>query len=174
MNITVPTTWDPPSADREFPVFARFGANYSRNTVSYQRRKVREALGLEALTRLTSQMRYGAEMKRSRCVVSPFGWGEITYRDFQAFLCGCLLIKPDMSHVETWPDLYVRGETYVKFSWDVADLPGVLADVNSRYERYVEVARTAQQRYSAYLTSGDAEERFSARALSVFRTGSSD
>ena len=40
---------------------------------------------------------YYREMCGSRICVSPFGYGEICWRDFEAILCGCLLIKPDMS-----------------------------------------------------------------------------
>ena len=32
-------------------------------------------------------------------LLSPFGWGEICYRDFEAIMCGNILVKPDMSHL---------------------------------------------------------------------------
>ena len=54
--------------------------------------------------------------------VSPFGYGEVCWRDFEAMLCGCLVIKPDMSHVETNPDIFRPHETYVPVQWDYADL----------------------------------------------------
>lgn len=28
--------------------------------------------------------------------ISPFGWGKICYRDFEATLCGAASIKPNM------------------------------------------------------------------------------
>ena len=31
--------------------------------------------------------------------MSPFGFGEICYRDFEAMLNGACLIKPDVSHL---------------------------------------------------------------------------
>ncbi len=62
------------------------------------------------------------ELARSRICVSPFGHGEICFRDFEAVLHGCLLIKPDMGHLESRPDIYVPGETYVPVRWDFADL----------------------------------------------------
>ena len=40
----------------------------------------------------------------------------------EAVLCGSLLFKPDMSHLDTWPDVFVPFETYVPFSWDATDL----------------------------------------------------
>ena len=62
------------------------------------------------------------ELKASRICFSPFGYGEVCWRDFEAILCGALLIKPDMSHVETNPNLFIPFKTYVPVSWDFSDL----------------------------------------------------
>ena len=69
-----------------------------------------------------SQEQYYQEMLSSRICVSPFGFGELCWRDFEAMLCGCLLVKPDMSHLRTRPDLFVPHETYVPVRWDYSDL----------------------------------------------------
>jgi hypothetical protein len=69
-----------------------------------------------------SQDKYYEEMLRSKICVSPFGFGEICWRDFEAILCGCLLVKPDMGHARTQPDLFVPGVTYVPVRWDYSDL----------------------------------------------------
>jgi hypothetical protein len=69
-----------------------------------------------------SQRAFYEEMLRSRICVSPFGHGEICWRDFEAMLCRCLLLKADMSHVKTMPDLFVPGVTYVPVKWDYSDL----------------------------------------------------
>jgi Glycosyl transferases group 1 len=69
-----------------------------------------------------SQEKYYEEMLRSKICVSPFGFGEICWRDFEAILCGCLLVKPDMGHLKTLPDLFVPGVTYVPVRWDYGDL----------------------------------------------------
>ena len=91
------------------------------------------------------QDEYYAEMLRSKICVSPFGYGELCWRDFEAILCGCLLVKPDMGHIETAPDIFVAGVTYVPVRWDYADLPEVcaryLADADAR-TRIVERAYT--------------------------------
>jgi Glycosyl transferases group 1 len=65
---------------------------------------------------------YYREIKSSKICISPFGYGEICWRDFEAVLCGALLIKPDMSHVETNPDIFRPFETYVPVRWDFSDL----------------------------------------------------
>ena len=87
---------------------------------------------------------YYEEMLRSRACVSPFGFGEVCWRDFEAILCGCLLIKPAMSHLRTLPDLFTPGRTCVTTQWDYSDLgeksaPYLLNELER--ERIVEHAR---------------------------------
>jgi hypothetical protein len=76
-----------------------------------------------------SQEQYYHEMRRSRICVSPFGYGEICWRDFEAVILGCMLIKPDTRHIRTSPDIFVPFETYVPVKWDFSDL----ADTCRRY-----------------------------------------
>lgn len=72
-------------------------------------------------TRIAESEFYGS-MLRTRICVSPFGYGEICWRDFEAICYGCLLIKPDMSHIRTAPDVFIPGVTYVPVRWDYSDL----------------------------------------------------
>lgn len=65
---------------------------------------------------------YYDELRRSKICVSPFGYGEICWRDFESILCQCLLIKPDMSHIKTSPNIFVPYKTYVPVKWDFSDL----------------------------------------------------
>jgi hypothetical protein len=74
------------------------------------------------LTGMVNQRQYYRELPNSKIVLSPFGWGEVCFRDFEAILAGALLLKPDMSHLKTWPDVYVPNETYVPLKWDGSDL----------------------------------------------------
>jgi hypothetical protein len=74
-----------------------------------------------------SQEQYYSEMLRARICVSPYGYGELCWRDFEAVLCGCLLVKPNMDHVHTWPNIFVAGETYAPVKWDYSDLEAVCA-----------------------------------------------
>lgn len=69
-----------------------------------------------------SRDKYYREMATTKICVSPFGYGEICWRDFEAVLSRCLLIKPDMSHVETRPNIFIPYETYVPVKWDFSDL----------------------------------------------------
>ncbi len=105
---------------------------------------------------------YYREMFDAKICVSPFGYGELCWRDFEAILCGCLLIKPDMSHVTTRPDLFVPGETFLPVAWDYTDLErvatGILADDAERQR----IAQAARERLLAALTRDSFLDTFEA------------
>ena len=82
---------------------------------------------------------------RSRICVSPFGFGEICWRDFEAILFGCLLVKPDMGHVRTQPNVFVPGLTYVPVRWDYADLEEVCAAYLADEPRRLSVTSAARR-----------------------------
>ena len=98
-------------------------------------------------TGMVPQRRYYPELMDSKIVLSPFGWGEVCFRDFEAILAGALLFKPDMSHLKTWPDVYIPCETYVPLKWDGSDLA-------AQTERYLnnetERRRIAANAYDQY------------------------
>lgn len=81
-----------------------------------------ETIKVLAPTERVSQQQYYHELLNSKICVSPFGYGEICWRDFEAIICGCLIFKPSMAHIQTNPDIFVAGETYVPLRWDYADL----------------------------------------------------
>lgn len=73
------------------------------------------------------QRQYMRELRESKLCFSPFGYGEVCWRDYEAVFAGALLIKPDMSHIETAPDIFRAYETYVPVAWDFSDLTEVMA-----------------------------------------------
>jgi hypothetical protein len=114
---------------------ARISANYSHETVAHQRRLVRqivEAWG--GSCERISRFAYFTELRKSRLAISPFGWGEICIRDFEVFISGATLVKPDLGHLETYPNLYQPYQTYLPFSWDCEDLPKILKEGPSSAE----------------------------------------
>ena len=76
------------------------------------------------------------ELRSSKICFSPFGYGEVCWRDYEAVMCGAVLLKQDMAHVETDPDIFVPGETYVPVKWDLSDFEEkvhwLLADADAR------------------------------------------
>jgi hypothetical protein len=71
---------------------------------------------------MIGKSRYMRELRRSKLCFSPFGYGEVCWRDFESIAAGTVLVKPDMSHLETNPDIYRPFETYIPVRWDLADL----------------------------------------------------
>jgi hypothetical protein len=142
-----------PSINRPVFVSYRGGANTSPH-YSYQRNKV-----IDALVKMNSQnasiivggkiskSEYIKESKNSKVMISPFGWGEVCYRDFECFINGSLLIKPDMSHLETFPNIFTPNETYIPINWELTDLEEVLEQVFRNYPEYLDIAQNAQKRF---------------------------
>jgi hypothetical protein len=64
---------------------------------------------------------YNKELKRTKITISPFGLGEVCFRDFEAVINFSLLLKPDMEHLITWPNIYIKDKTYVPLQWDGSD-----------------------------------------------------
>ena len=62
------------------------------------------------------------ELGQSKLCFSPFGYGEICWRDFEAIAMGAVLVKPDMGHIDANPDIYQPGRTYIPMRWDLSDL----------------------------------------------------
>jgi hypothetical protein len=62
-----------------------------------------------------------------------------------------MLLKPDMDHLETWPNVFIKNQTYVSFSWDAEDLIAA-ADLylNNKKERE-QIARNAFDFYRSQL-----------------------
>lgn len=58
----------------------------------------------------------------SKVLVAPFGYGEMAPRDLESAQLGSLLIKPDMSHVDTYPNIYIKDKTYISCKHDYSDL----------------------------------------------------
>ena len=84
-------------------------------------------------------------MSRAKIIIAPFGYGEIAPRDIEAASLGAVLIKPDMTHINTIPNVYKSGQTFVNCAWDFSDLNAniemVLSTWPNSQEYYVENMR---------------------------------
>lgn len=103
---------------------ARFGYEPYSPEVGFQRKMLLELVknDNDFLSGKVDKKRYQKEISQVQLVLSPFGWGEICFRDFEAILHGAVLIKPNVSHLETWPNIFIPNETYIPVDWDGNDL----------------------------------------------------
>lgn len=84
-------------------------------------------------------------MRQSKCTLSPFGMGEICFRDFEIIQFGSVMIKPDMSNVLTIPDIYIPYETYIPCSHDWSDLIEKIQWVKDNPVKCKEITENARQ-----------------------------
>jgi|TARA_B100000959_G_scaffold76549_2_gene81305 hypothetical protein len=69
-----------------------------------------------------SQQEYMQNMYNSKIIMAPLGYGEAAVRDIEAAMLGSVLMKPDMSYINTTPDIYVDDETYIAVKYDWSNL----------------------------------------------------
>lgn len=155
-----PDAFHAASAVRNKEFSCRIGTRYVRESVAYQRRRIAEILADRIDIRKMSRRAYLDELARSRIAISPFGLGEITLRDFEIFMSGALLLKPDMSGIETWPDFFRDGATMTAYHWSLADLEDKIEMMLSNPTQATEIAAEGQQVYRAHLVGPAAGEMF--------------
>ena len=108
-------------------------------------------------------------MRESKVVVAPFSWGEMSMRDFECFVSGGVLIKPNMSHMETFPDYYKEGETYIPVDWALSDLHEAVDRVLENYDDYIEIAIEGQKRFKYFAEELSGRVEFVEYASAIFR-----
>lgn len=87
-----------------------------------------------------------SEMLHSKVCFSPFGYGEVCWRDYEAFATGALLLKPNMDHIRVTPDAFIPFETYVPLEWDFSDF---------------------QEKFSFYLNNNQERQRITSNAFQL-------
>ena len=149
-----------PRRSRPIDVSCRMGLRYKYATVGYQRQRMAERLSRHRRTDRISKLAYVRELTRSKIVASPFGYSEINYKDFEVFIAGGILLKPDMQHLETWPNLYIDGETFVAHRWDLSDVDEKIDGILSDYPTSIAIAEAAQNRYRAATCGSEGRSAF--------------
>ena len=103
-------------------------------------------------------------------VLAPFGWGEITLKDFEVFLTGGMLLKPSMEHMETWPNFYTDGITYRSHDWDLTDLEKEIEWALENSEERQAIAAEGHHRYLRHISGPDAAEIFVNHLTAILST----
>ncbi len=153
-------------AKRDIAIHTRMGLNYHRETIAWQRQQISQRLADKTDWQRVDRREYMRELGRSRLVLAPFGWGEFTYKDYETFITGGLLIKPDMSHMVTWPDFYRVDETMLVHRWDLSDLDDTIERGLAAPEVSVEMAQRAQDFYRNLVTTPNGRDTICERIVS--------
>lgn len=90
---------------------------------------------------------YRRELQDTKIIPSPYGLGEICYRDFEAFEAGALLLKPTMEYIDTYPAYYKPSQTYIAHAIDLSDYAETLDRLLSDIGEHQDIATAGQQHW---------------------------
>ena len=130
---------------------ARFSYEGYSNSVGFNRKLIFSKIlnNKKFIKGRISSWEYTKELSKTIAMISPFGWGEICYRDFEAILNKNLLVNPNMKHIETWPNIY-KDEHYFKLDWDSLNLLDIekyivknKSDIYSKIQKSINVYLSA-------------------------------
>ncbi len=82
---------------------------------------------------------------RSKIGISPYGMGELCFRDYELVQAGCLLIKPDLGSMITEPKWLVANETYVPVKVDWSDLNETIEKILNNFKDYEHIIINGQK-----------------------------
>lgn len=159
-----------PTSERPIDLHARLETRGTPWYAAMRSDCVRRAEAMDARTVTGAGLpwaAYIAELGSAKAVFSPFGYGEICWRDIEGFMTGAVVVKQDMGHLETRPDLYRAWETYVPVAWDFSDLEANVRRVLDDAALRTSIATNAWRAVQRYLT----EERLVSDLAPLFGDG---
>lgn len=157
---TLPSVWQSPRTPRDVSISGRFSTSHDDRAVRFHRNLMIKNVKQKVKNNNINTLGYWQELRNAKVLLSPFGWGEICHRDFEGFLSGCLVIKPKMDHMNTWPPLYQAGETMLAVDWDMNGLENKIKNIIKDDKKRKEIAQKGQQRYRHYVTGQTAATEF--------------
>jgi len=116
------------------------------------------------LARLENGVRVSTEeyykrTSNAKILLAPFGYGAMAPRDLEAAMFGSILIKPDMSFIDTYPNPYIDGETYIACKHDFSDLQQKIEEVLGNYNKFSYIIENARKTFSELYTQENVARR---------------
>ncbi|MBD1109343.1 hypothetical protein IDH26_04500 [Pelagibacterales bacterium SAG-MED50] len=158
----IPKSYDfvTPSINRKQDLSCRILLNKYSNGINFHREETAKILSNQLSTNKINRKDYFSEIQNSKVVVSPFGWGEINLpRDYEVALSGSVLFKPDISHIDTWPNIFNK-DTVVQYKWDLSNLLELVEKTISNYDEYIQYAIRLQNEYRQFSFNQFGTEKF--------------
>jgi hypothetical protein len=167
LNFTYQVARNPAKADRSNPVCFRGSDKYTNKVLAFQRIKIIEMLRNRGVDTTSVKFKdYIKELENTKIAISPFGAGELCYRDFEIILTGALLLKPSLDHLVTWPDIFIEGKTYVSAKWDLSDFEEKVNYLLQNDDLVKQISLEAHERYVS-LFKDKAQEDFCYRFIEL-------
>ena len=141
------------------PYLTSFRGSFGGSRAKHRNAAIAQLIEMDrpdiVLGRPVNRLKYLSEMKKSKAIVSPFGFGEPCFRDYEAFMSGAVLVKPNMSHLEVYPDIYRENQTYLPVKWSFSDLSETLQAIDLNEDLRRDVALSGQDAYLSFVRSPD-------------------
>lgn len=95
-----------------------------------------------------SETEYYSMLVHSKIIVAAFGYGEMAPRDIESAMFQSVLVKNDMSHIQTIPNPYVPFETYIPIKWDWSDFEDrINMLMNEKFEWHKELYTNMKNKF---------------------------
>lgn len=91
---------------------------------------------------------YYQRISSAKILLAPFGYGEMAPRDLDAAQFGAILIKPDMSYIDTSPNPFIDKETYISCKHNYSDLQEKIEMVLGNYKNYSYIIENARKKFN--------------------------
>ena len=88
-------------------------------------------------------------LHNSKIALSPFGMGEVCFRDFECIQFGTMIIKPNMDKIRTIPNIYIDDETYIAVNYDWSDLEEKIEKVLGNFTEYSYIIENFRNKFKS-------------------------
>lgn len=134
----------------KYDALCLMNTRFARNSVGFQRKLLNENLSKLSKLNLLYDVRlnkknYYKNLRNSKVSIGAFGWGEVCYREFEAIRSGVAFLFPNMSNIETWPNIYIENETYVSYNYDFNNFEDNLLNLISDVKLRKKLVQNSQQ-----------------------------
>ena len=108
----------------KFKSTSKVHAIFKNHNNNSQRNKLKNIIKNDSdfISKRVKRLEFYKLLRKTRYVLSPFGYGEICYRDYETILARNLLVKPSMNDFILFNDIFKPNKTYVPLNWDLSNL----------------------------------------------------
>ncbi len=112
------------------------------------------------------QQEFYQNMYNSKITTAPIGYGEMAVRDIESAAFGSVLLKPDMSYIDSKPFVYEDGETYIACKYDWSDVEEKVDYILSNYK---EIQSRLVENMRARFSDEYSDEKFVLHVYEIFK-----
>lgn len=149
-----------PNMDGPFEYDVSFVGTARDDTIRNHRQRAVDAINAlsdlnvyaEILDERMPRSQYLEIMRKSRITVSPWGFGEFCVRDYEAYMLGSMLVKPQSGFIYDWGNNYRDWETYFPCDWNFESLAKVINIILTRWDYFYDVRLANRRRLERYQT----------------------